>query len=1507
MQTQERSDKCAALSDAAALAALRKPGVSIMRWSAMVRCIRPRRGILAAIAGLACSLDLPGVVSTAHAQLSPLYTDDSVTAGEALAKVQDLAASGNVGEAARVTQSLLTNEGERVIEAAAASDVFISVRQRVHDVLRATPALLRRYRDDEEPEAARAFKAGEDQQAERLRGMTRSGLAAALRLARRHIDAARFDAAWLTIQPLDQHPDLVGVKSDEVTIAPDEVAVKEAARVAMRLSIYLPRPDVRARAAAWAGRAGLNDELAKIKPIDAPTRATLRATTPMDAQPPVDVRQVPDSPLAWVTMSPAVQDDGEDEDGRVSGEGRDRALLDAWVMPAIAGDTLYVNDGVQIGAWDRYTLMPLWTLRPPPLLERGNDSRDDPLIQTRLLEDVTTVQIEGGVGVGVTGFAVTSRRNGDGRVHAFDAATGRLLWSQSVAWLDRQLADGGSVRGPALISGDTVVVAIRKVATARRVTSLYMAGLDLYTGELRWLRLVGSVGMLAFQQIARATDAAVVDQGVVYRTDALGLMCAIESTSGRVRWVKRLSAPPDTMLGRVTNPVSQPWSCATPVLDGETLIVVDPSTRDVLRVEKTTGATISRLAASESISPRYLVRTAKWLACVGETKVAFVPIASLDPAASVRLEIETVGRVTPSGERFALPIQKGIQFVDPDNINAVETMPLQTSGNALLADGHAVVADSTRVQSFLTWERARTLLEKQASARPSDAKPVLTLAELAYRAGRIDQVAIAADRALDIADVSTDVNASATSRSQLFSLLWKIVEAGRARFDVDSAKKTARVGGAVAPGAGTTAPDTTGTEPDAPRAQPNAIAGGVDPASTLTLPLLDDLAARLGRAAESPSHRAWHALSVGWIAAARATRAEDASRAIEAYQSVLGDAALSASPSGDGPLAGRAGDIALDRLVAVIGRWGVGTYASYAAQAQRELTDLGPAPAPRDLESLARRYPCAVVVPSVWSMAAQSRQAAGEHVAAAANLASGLAAARRLASWGVVEATSTSQEIARRLFTSLVSHGREGHALRLAREMPAAASAADTATLQRTLATLNRRPRLGKIRASDHGGSRVLNGWVIEEPIIADGPGHATDQASLVNATNQMVGVFAPRVEDGRIAPLWTRSHDRGRAPRFVRVDWDAAYLFWPAARGGTVERINTDGVSAWRTPEMRQLFGGDAPDADTVERFDTLSGRVKVTDLLIAMDATSLCVIERSGRGARFDLATGAIKWSGRLPMNRVYDAVLVDGVLVAAGTGDETPRGRAAEAPILAALGPDVAPDAGPDAVRVIGSADTLGRGPGVRWLRAAPASGTLPAGVIVGLEEGLAIIDLPDGKTRWSVIAPPMQRLADCRVLADRLFVVDQNHTLRLLDAATGQVAEDPLDDRGRLREDVSSVRLVTGKDHILLVGDRGVVALNRDGSVLGEDAIDERVTLGLPVIGENAVAFIGGDAPVGHGDLGKEGLGLRVIATPGGKMIQSTAIVMPRLPAGVLAIDDKVLVTAGQLTVVLEAGE
>ncbi|MCP6768950.1 hypothetical protein NL529_29310, partial [Klebsiella pneumoniae] len=83
------------------------------------------------------------------------------------------------------------------------------------------------------------------------------------------------------------------------------------------------------------------------------------------------------------------------------------------------------------------------------------------------------------------------------------------------------------------ITEGTVIVAARKYQPERRLVSLTLAGLDQQTGELRWARPVGSAGSLPFVVQTLGADGMTVSDGVIYRSDRLGVIGAVEAATGR--------------------------------------------------------------------------------------------------------------------------------------------------------------------------------------------------------------------------------------------------------------------------------------------------------------------------------------------------------------------------------------------------------------------------------------------------------------------------------------------------------------------------------------------------------------------------------------------------------------------------------------------------------------------------------------------------------------------------------------------------------------------------------------------------------------------------------------------------------------------------------------------------------------------------------------------------------------------------------------------------------------
>ena len=379
------------------------------------------------VLGLFISLFQPA--HSARAQnITPVYVDDSVAARETLAKIPELLRAGNTAQAARNLQNLLDTESDRMLEAGDDQDFFRSVRAHVHQLLLSTPQLLQPYRLNESDRAAAALAQGDFLNVERSRLLTPAGLEAALRLSQIHLEAGRFEAARLTLAQLQTHPDRLT----------SPAAAKSCAAAAVAVARSIDRDDVRAWARALATSAQLPEpSAADLAPLPRPARASLVPLSPMSQAGPIAADLGGIDPLSSVLLGTQFERsrDPADEQLRVlerEVEMPDRAL--PWTFATVLGDTVFINDGVEFTAMDRYTLSNRWRSRPPEIVfdDPSWDERRGRIYRSDLgasLEDVASVSVGSGVVVGATGLAVGGGRRGDPRVHAFDAQSGAWIWS----------------------------------------------------------------------------------------------------------------------------------------------------------------------------------------------------------------------------------------------------------------------------------------------------------------------------------------------------------------------------------------------------------------------------------------------------------------------------------------------------------------------------------------------------------------------------------------------------------------------------------------------------------------------------------------------------------------------------------------------------------------------------------------------------------------------------------------------------------------------------------------------------------------------------------------------------------------------------------------------------------------------------------------------------------------------------------------------------------------------
>ncbi|MGH7243246.1 MAG: PQQ-binding-like beta-propeller repeat protein [Phycisphaerales bacterium] len=1408
------------------------------------------------------------------AQATPVYPDDSVQARETLSRVDDLLATNNLAEAARVIQALLDGEGDKVLESKEDGDVFISVREHIHKLLLSKPALLERYRASEGPRASKLLEDSHFEDIERTRLLTAAGFEAALRVAQLRFEAAQFEAARQTLEQLEHHPDRKGALS------------AGAAQFAVKIARFTPRAEVQRWAERWKKEAGAQDAIGAT--IALPPGLSSTVVSPQSGGTAPDWQALPETALVSSVVARRPTREGEDEDeDQLAFEMVRQGSSKAWMMPVVVNDMVIVNNGAEVTGFDRFTLSTVWSIRPTPYGRtdvRRDSSRQGPPLSR--LEESSWVVVNGLVGVASLGYVTETGREGDRRLFAFDIRTGKVLWAVDPATLDRRL-EGCSVRGEPVVSEGVLVVPMRRNSSVRRVSGAVLAGLDLWTGELLWVRPLCSVGVMPFNRSPRAAERSAAADGVVYRADGLGIVAAVESASGRVVWVRRMNPPGDARAYSALSlqASNQPWAGSEPILDGTSLIALSPDASAIVRLSSIDGTMLSRRGAEDlgdtTTMPSYLVRVGDRLIVVTADRLVSLGLSDFEKStakvsASFR-EPSMAGRVTGlSNGRVLIPLEDKVIELDATEMKQVAAHPLSKTGNIIALGDGVIVADSGELHAFLKWETAEAILAKRLAASPDDPAPALSMVNLAFRAQRYPRIVPAVDRVLEIRDRLPDSATAQAARKRLIDSLRVMFAAGKQKWDPSTDQRA-----------------------------------GISVANAPSVQVLSDLAQRFARGAESPAELAEYELTLGWIGEAKGAP----NTSLEAYGRVLADDSLGGSMvAGDFGVPARASDVATDRLLALVKRQGPELYSAFAAQAARELEELGERATGTELASLGRRYPAAPAAATAWTRLAEIDEKANRRGAAAKSLALAMRALEYSQSPRSPELAREGRRIGIKLVETLAALDRASEAARTANEaarlFAGGPIAVPSAASDRLLGG-NRRARFGDRVQPD---VQSLVGWVVAEPKITEGPGRPTDRVALTSPGRKQVGLFVTSLTDGRLEPRWVRNYEQ-RQPRVIRIDQDATYIYWPAESradrtGGVIERVRTDGTSAWLSREVSGMLDEIEPRLpDDVAPFVTpLDGSVSPGDLLVAMDAGTLVLIERVGRVVSIDLETGKALWATKIPAMHVYDGAISAGTLVIGGASTERPDPRIAGgrmAPLPMAMvaidarkgGP--LKDLRPTITKLVNPADakgaTLGDRQQVRWLRAL-GSGK----VLIGMYDRVAAIDVPNESVLWSYDKPSVSRSLECWVIGDRAFVLNEDHAIVGLTIGDGKSPVGELDSKERIQADsiVGVVQLPDGA--VAFASSRGVAIFERDGKLIGMDSgvMAGEQTAQLFALGADKVAMIPEEDP-------DRTLDLRILTLPSGRLVSSKPIALSRPPSSLHAVDGRLILTAGGVTMVLPA--
>lgn len=1411
---------------------------------------------------------------------NPVFVDESPAVGEGLTRAREHVNSGNPEQAVRTLQKILDEHGDGFVVSASDPDLFEPVRLRVHALLLESPSLMARYREAAAASARQMFDAGRIDDLVRTRLMTPEGLTAALRVARSRVLSGQFDGASLSLLEVINHPDL----------AAQAAAVAEVASLVAR---YEPNEGVRKRLGALAGGNGL-PEVVALPRMESGGEPSLgrgsRAALPDD--------------LVNQPMGTGVFADASLPINPLSFVGDDAALgqlplytraLRCW--PALSERAVYFSNGSVVSGFDRVSMRRLWSVNAADALKLPVDEQDRgvsgsyvPAQNTweEVVQPVVTAGSSMVVAVVGRDFDSTSSTEGAEYLAGFDAQTGAVRYAVALRDLDEQLTDCYA-RGPLVSDGRVVVVNLLKRQNQRRLLASLLVGVDATTGKRLWTRVVGSAGVLPFYRVSALTDSTVSGAGVVYRYDRLGVIGAYTIAEGRPLWVRRMSS----RVVLEMPPPQNPWVVHQPVVTGAGVVVLSPDRDEVIVLDPVTGRVTARRKAAglhhPDYPPDYVVATATHLAAVGPVQVGTVRLDQIEngtPKFSGRFGAPGKGgirgRVTVAGDTLIVPTATGLTVINPDEPGKpLRTVGLDAPGSPLVLPEGLLVVDDARVHMYCPWAVAAAHLKEQIAASPADAGPAAELLKLAERASRADEMLPAADSALAALGKGAG-GSGALQAEQRASVVSSLLRAVDRSIGVPVEQAGARLDGA-------------------------GVEGALERAATAAQTPWDKVAVLLTRGSVREHQQRW-------------------AEAVEAYQTIVLDGSLgSASAPGAGS-GSSAASVAVDRLSRVIKAGGRASYAVFDARFAQAQALLGANAGVEEVEAVAAQYPLAQGVPAMWLRAATlygaGKTAQGQRAQARA-LERGVQAAERTGDADAAVVGELNGALARNLIDrGLLSAAADALARAEARFPGVALSFAGSpvsiaelkSTVLRDLAGARRWARVGTPRAGEGIVPQVIEGWVLMEPLIKPAAGsnppfivlHKGDerrtQVALFGLKRGQLAGEAAEGAAGALTEIWFS--ESGSEPwTLVRADSRGALFFVGEQNGGRLARVDAEsGKVAWQTEPFGSLFPADPP-----ERFGgpngpqraSIGGELRmVSEIVIAADERTVCMVERAGRCAAVDADSGQSLWTARLPVTRIADATVSGGQLVAIGefaqpqTDGKLDRLALFDARAGTQLAVTAAPISGVRYIRTTSRGDLI-----------MGAGGTIVA---------VSAADLETAKASWTLKGHPAASAWEAWLLDDRLFLLGDDRSLWEVSAVSGAAPTKSIDTQNRLeaRTAIAVWQPAGGAGVVAFATGRGMVLIDGKGGMVGTDVINATDGSVLPVVTEGgALLLVPGPARQGSAMFAEStpsGVwNLHRLETTGAQLLSTTPITFSSPPLRMAAIDGRIAVSTANGTVVFDS--
>ncbi|MEI8195542.1 MAG: PQQ-binding-like beta-propeller repeat protein, partial [Phycisphaerae bacterium] len=456
--------------------------------------------------------------------------------------------------------------------------------------------------------------------------------------------------------------------------------------------------------------------------------------------------------------------------------------------PVLSGGTIFLNANQQIMALNANAGTLLWsypreagtpTAPNQPNMGFYNDGQmpapsheSCTVLGSRVFAILPApLEANGGNGGGMRymgGYMTTNSR-----LVALDRQTGAELWSVTSSSLPQNNKGALVFIGSPIATRQGVFVMARR-AGGHAFTQLYLVRLDSQTGKVDWscyLCSASSGGYYGMTAASLAIPMTTWADDRIYISTGQGAECAVDANVGRILWLQ-VTESAHTMLNQGNMMYGRPvevaasWKLNPPLIWKDQLITAETGSA-VRFYDRSSGQLLYK------INPKDLSNAVMMPGIVGDTlitvgakihgvdlrtgKPAFEPINY--PAAETGT---LAGRAFLTAQYLYLPGEKGLMMVDLEQAiaggkpgaTASEVKPQviawpkiqgpdnreisAKSGNLLVTSEQVLVLTDQEIAGYSRWETARDKRLAAIRQNPTDPRPYLDLAEIAFRTAHLD-------------------------------------------------------------------------------------------------------------------------------------------------------------------------------------------------------------------------------------------------------------------------------------------------------------------------------------------------------------------------------------------------------------------------------------------------------------------------------------------------------------------------------------------------------------------------------------------------------------------------------------------------------------------------------------------------------------------------------------------------------------------------------------------------